>query len=285
MKFSNRHVQFYLVLLACTIFTHLQAQEMKVMTFNIRYATANDKENQWELRKEELADLLVKNRPDIFGIQEGLKFQLDFIEKKLKQYTYFGVAREDGKESGEYSPIFFDTTKYTLIEESTFWLAENTSCCNIGWDAAHKRICTYGLFKEKSSKNNFWVFNTHFDHKGEIARQKEAELILKQIEKINHEKFPVVLMGDFNALPDSEPILKIKAKMKDGLEFTSNDFMGKIGTFNNFDPNYPEDVRIDYIFVKDFEVLTYQHIKDKRKNGLFISDHFPVVVNIFPSNP
>ena len=285
MKFINRTVQFYLVLLAMIFLPNLQAQEMNVMTFNIRYATPHDKENQWELRKEELTDHLKVFRPDIFGLQEALKSQLDFVDQKLSNYAYFGVAREDGKESGEYSPLFYNTLKYNLIAQSTFWLAENTDCCELGWDAAHKRICTYALFEDKATKRKFWVFNTHFDHKGEVAREKSAELILGQIEKINQEKFPVVLMGDFNALPNSKVILNIKTKMKDGMEFASEDFIGTPGTFNGFHPNYPEDDRIDYIFVKDFKINSYRHLKNKRANGLFISDHFAVMANLSFSNP
>ncbi|MGB5243424.1 MAG: endonuclease/exonuclease/phosphatase family protein [Lutimonas sp.] len=285
MKFLIRSGQYYLVLLALIFSPKLQAQEMNIMTFNIRYASPNDNENQWELRKEELTDHLKAYKPDIFGLQEALKSQLDFIDQKLSDYTYFGVAREDGKESGEYSPLFYNTLTYNVVTQSTFWLAENTDCCELGWDAAHKRICTYALFEDKVSKRKFWVFNTHFDHKGEVAREKSAELILEQIEKINQGKFPVVLMGDFNALPDSKVILHIKTKMKDGMEFASGDFSGAIGTFNGFDPNYSKEVRIDYIFVKDFKINTYIHLQNKRANGLFISDHFAVMANLSLSNP
>lgn len=284
MKLFKRNGQFYLVLLALIFLPHLQAQEMNIMTFNIRYATPNDKENQWEYRKEELTDHLKAYKPDIFGLQEAVKSQLDFIDQKLSDYAYVGVAREDGKESGEYSPLFYNTLTYNLITQSTFWLAENTACCELGWDAAYKRVCTYALFEHKASKRKFWVFNTHFDHKGEVAREKSGELILEQIEKINQENFPVVLMGDFNALPDSKVILNMKTKMKDGMEFASEDFAGAIGTFNGFDPNYSKDVRIDYIFVKDFVINAYMHLRDKRLNGLFISDHFAVMANLSFSN-
>lgn len=285
MNFINHMGQFYLVLLTMIVLHNIKAQEMNIMTFNIRYATPDDKENQWELRKQELTDHLTVYKPDIFGLQEALKSQLDFIDERLSNYVYFGVAREDGKESGEYSPIFYNGLKYNLINQSTFWLAENTDCCELGWDAAHKRICTYALFEDKASKRQFWVFNTHFDHKGEVAREKSAELILKQIEKINQMKLPVVLMGDFNALPGSQVILKIKTKMMDGMEYASEDFAGTLGTFNGFDPEYADDVRIDYIFVKDFKINSYKHLQHKRANGLFISDHFPVMANLSFYNP
>ena len=113
------------------------------MTFNVRYATAKDGINQWENRKKDVLNLLKNYSPDIVGFQEMLKSQLEFIDENLNEYNYVGVAREDGKSEGEFSPIFFNTKKYKIIENGTFWLSKTPDVPSIGWDAAHKRVCTY----------------------------------------------------------------------------------------------------------------------------------------------
>ncbi|GIT35524.1 MAG: hypothetical protein Ct9H300mP4_18430 [Gammaproteobacteria bacterium] len=113
-----------------------------------------------------------------------------------------GVGRDDGKKKGEFCAIYFDTTRYVLSKNSTFWLSETPDTISVGWDAALERICTYGLFKDRITKKEFLgFFKTHFDHIGVVAREKSSELILKRIDKINRQSLPVVLMGDFNSTP------------------------------------------------------------------------------------
>ncbi len=125
-----------------------------------------------------------------------------------------------------------------------------------------------------------WVFNTHFDHKGEMAREKSAELIVEKIKEINKDNLPVVLTGDFNLTPDQKPIQHIKEYMKDGQEITSNPFYGPSGSFNGFDPDMVLDRRIDYIFVKNLHVENYTHIDDRMENLKYISDHLPVMATV-----
>jgi len=120
------------------------------------------------------------------------------------------VGREDGIVKGEFCPLFFDTLKFTITDYATFWLSETPQSVSVGWDAALERICTYGLFEDKITKEKFWVFNTHFDHVGSLARKKSSELILKKIDEVNNTLYPVVLMGDLNLLPNSTPIRVLK---------------------------------------------------------------------------
>ena len=126
------------------------------------------------------------------------------------------------------------------------------------------------------------VFNTHFDHIGIKARKNSAKLILKKIKDINTDKFPVVLMGDFNLKPGEKPVQLIKRYMHDGLDFSKTPFQGPKGSFNGFDTEAPIDARIDYIFVKGFDVESYIHIDERMDNGKHISDHLPVLINIAP---
>ena len=251
-----------------------------IISYNIRYDNRWDKENLWSLRKDRLSQLLMDYDPSIFGIQEGLLNQVEWIDSTLRNYNYIGVGRDDGKGKGEFCAIYFDTTRYEVMENSTFWLSDTPNKVSVGWDAALERICTYGLFKKKMSDKMVWVFNAHFDHVGKIARKKSSELILKKIKEVNTQSFPVVLMGDFNSNPDSDPIKIFKNNLQDALEISSTKLKGPRGTFNGFDTMHPLDNRIDYIFVKDMKVLSYRHIDDRLSNNRHISDHLPVMISV-----
>ena len=179
---------------------------------------------------------------------------------------------------GEFCAIYFDTTRFEIIENSTFWLSENPEEVSIGWDASMETICTYGLFVQKESEKKIWVFNTHFDHMGSKAREESSLLILEMIKKINSQSFPIILMGDFNSLPDSAPIQKIKTDLRDALEISLDELKGPIGTYNGFNVDTPIVKRIDYIFMTNFKVHSYIHINKRLDNNRHISDHLPVMV-------
>jgi len=251
-----------------------------LISYNIRYDNNWDVENSWSLRKNSIRQLLNDYNPSIFGIQEGLLNQLSFIDSALIKYDYVGVGRDDGKMEGEFCAIYFDTTRYKIRNNSTFWLSETPDVVSVGWDAALERICTYGLFENKTSGEEFWVFNTHFDHLGVIARKKSSALILKKIKEINTQSLPVILMGDFNSIPDSDPIKILKNDLIDALQISLENLEGPQGTFNGFDMMLPIDNRIDYIFTKNVKVLSYRHIDERLNNNRHISDHLPVMIEI-----
>ena len=237
-----------------------------ILTYNIKYDNVLEKENNWSQRKKRLVHLLKDYNSSIIGIQEGLLHQVKYIDSSLAKYKYIGIGRDDGETKGEFCAIYFDTTFYKILDYSTIWLSETPEMVSVGWDAALERICTYGLFSSKHSGEKFWVFNTHFDHIGTIARKKSSELILNKIKEINKNSLPVVLMGDFNSIPDSGPIKILKQDMIDGLRISSKNLQGPQGTFNGFDVNNPISKRIDYIFTKNFQVLSYHHIDDRLEN-------------------
>jgi len=259
-----------------TIYT----QSHFLISYNIRYDNDWDVENSWSLRKNRICQLLNNYNPSIFGIQEGLLNQVVFIDSALIKYDYVGVGRDDGKIKGEFCAIYFDTTRYKIRNNSTFWLSETPDVVSVGWDAALERICTYGLFEDKISGEEFWVFNTHFDHLGVIARKKSSAIILKKIKEINTQSLPVILMGDFNSIPDSDPIKILKNDLIDALQISLMNLEGPQGTFNGFDMMLPIDNRIDYIFTKNVKVLSYRHIDDRLNNNRHISDHLPVMIEI-----
>ena len=258
----------------------IQSQDIKVMTYNIKYDNVNDTVNNWNDRKGSMLKLIRYYNPVIIGMQEALHHQVTYVDSELLNYSYVGVGRDDGRQKGEYSPIHYDHTKLKVLKNNTFWLSTTPAKVSVGWDAAMERICTYALFEHTSNHQKFYVFNTHFDHIGKLARENSTKLILKKIKEINEDHYPVVLMGDLNLGPDEEPIQYIKMNMDDGKDIAQKSFYGPEGTFNGFDAHMELDRRIDYIFVKGFEVQWYVHIDDRMENNKHISDHLPVIANL-----
>ena len=254
-------------------------QNLTIMSVNIRYDNDYDLENSWKERREDVVKLITKNQPTILGIQEGLLHQLEYIDSSLVNYTYIGVGRGDGIEKGEFSPIFYDTTIYEVTNISTFWLSESQDTASVGWDAALERICSYGLFENRSTKKKFWVFNTHFDHIGKKARAKSASLILQIISDVNSNNLPLLLMGDLNSTPKEKPIRILEKEMSNSTEVSATIESDFSYTYNGFSDE-DEMKRIDYIFIKGMDVLSYIVIEDRRENGNFISDHFPIVIRV-----
>lgn len=262
------------------IFSLLNAQDLKVMTFNIRLDLDSDKENSWKHRKADVIDLLDYYHPELFGVQEALPQQMKDLRNGLRDFLSVGVGRDDGTDKGEYSAIFYDHNKLKLLDSGTFWLSETPEKPSKGWDAALNRICTYGLFKTKKGGNRFWAFNVHFDHIGNEARKNSAKLILEKIEAFNKRNFPVVLMGDFNLTEDAEPIKILSQNLNDTYYHSIKKRYGPKGTFTAFDTSKVPENRIDYIFVKRFKVKSYRTIHDRRENLLYPSDHFPVMAEL-----
>jgi len=263
------------------LFTLSNSQDMKLMTYNIRFNNPNDGENAWSKRKEILVNQIRFYEPDIFGIQEGLESQIKYIVDNLKSYQYVGVGRADVKEkgSGEFSAIFFSALKFKKLDSGTFWLSETPEKTSRGWDASLNRICTYILLKHKKTGNNFWVFNTHFDHRGKKAREKSAELIIQKIKSINKDNLPLFLMGDFNLKPDESPIQFIKKQLNDSWEISQQPPFGPVGTINSFDVCKTRNSRIDYIFVSKNNIMVNKYgVLANVKDIKYPSDHFPVFI-------
>lgn len=270
----------FIIISLLTIAT-INAQTTKVMSYNIRYDNPNDGENSWVNRKELLCSQLAFYEPDVFGIQEALPNQVQDISNALPKYTFVGIAR-DGIGKGESSNIFFKKDKFKLLEQNTFWLSETPEIISKGWDAALNRICTYALLKENKTKQIFWIFNTHLDHQGEIARTKGIALILYKIKMLNTQNYPIIFMGDFNSEPTEERIINLKKLMIDSQEISEENPFGPSGTFNAFKHNEPVLKKIDYIFLSKenhFKVKKYAVLSDS-KDLKYPSDHLPVYVEI-----
>lgn len=253
--------------------------QLSVMSYNIKYANENDGENSWSQRKEHLAGQLKFYEPHIFGVQEALHSQLEYLQSELEGYEYIGKGRDDGALKGEFSAIFYKAGKFELLEQGTFWLSPTPQKPGKGWDASYPRVCTYGKIEEKATGKEFWIFNTHFDHVGNEARKESTRLIHQKIRELNNEDLPVILMGDLNLEPESEEIRFLSSEYKDSKVAADLTF-GPEGTFNAYDFHSPVTRRIDYIFTSDgIKVLKHGVLSDS-KDLKYPSDHLPVLVQL-----
>lgn len=243
----------------------LYAQTYKVASYNIRLKTAVDdkKGDGWNDRKQVIFDLIQYHNFDIFGSQEVVQAQLDDLMAALGGYDYVGVAREDGKQKGEYSPIFFKKSKFKALDSGTFWLSQDTDKPNKGWDAKYPRICTWVKLQDKCTKQVVWFFNTHFDHVGVIARSESSKLIVSKIKSMAGND-PVILTGDFNVDQTNEGYLAManSGVMKDCYDLAKIKH-AQNGTINGFNPDRKTPSRIDHIFVsKAWTVFRYAVLTD-----------------------
>lgn len=257
------------------------AQNLKVMTYNIRLDVAVDGENDWSHRKDFFTSQIKFYEPDVFGVQEAKPNQVIDIKTALNQYGCLGIGRE-GEGKGESSNIYYKKERFAVEKSNTFWLSETPNEISKGWDAAFNRVCTYALFKDLQTKKTFWVFNTHLDHVGEIAKTKGIQLILSKIAVLNKKNYPVIFMGDFNSEPTEERIISLKKVMDDSREISQEKPFGPSGTFNDFKHNEPVTKLIDYIFISKenkLKVRKYAVLSDS-KNLRYPSDHLPVFIEI-----
>lgn len=252
---------------------------LKIATYNIYMDGRGVVKNTWDSRKHKVVGLIKYNELDIIGIQEGFKHQLESI-LEIPQYAYVGGGRDDGKDEGEHSAIIYNKDKYKVIENGDFWFSETPNVPGKGWDATCcNRICSWAKFKEISTGKEFYVFNSHYDHEGQIARKNSSLLLLDKVKELKG-KYPIFLTGDFNATPETEPmqIFANSGFLYDSYLVTKEPPYGPVGTFNSFSLDAPMKNRIDYIWVtKNIEVKKYGVLTDMQY-GKFPSDHFPVVI-------
>jgi endonuclease/exonuclease/phosphatase family metal-dependent hydrolase len=260
-------------------------EPLNAMTFNIRYNTAKDSMNAWPYRKDFLISQILFHEASIIGVQEALHDQVMDLLKGMPGYRYVGVGRDDGKEAGEYSAIFFDTGRVRILETKTFWLSPEPDVPGSkGWDAAITRIVTLAKFTDKRTGKSFFAFNTHFDHIGKIARRESATLLLRKINDIAGNA-PVIVTGDFNSVPTDEPIRIITdqhngMQLIDSKSVSRSPHYGPSGTFNGFTSKETIENPIDYIFIKNRLLVLKHATLSQSWQGRFSSDHFPVFARL-----
>ncbi|HQW10728.1 MAG TPA: endonuclease/exonuclease/phosphatase family protein [Saprospiraceae bacterium] len=263
----------------CESFAQIvKSDSIKLMTFNLRNSAAKDMEDRWEIRKNLLKEYLLRVTPDILCTQEALLDQVNYIDS-IADYEYVGVGRDNGSTEGEFCAIFYRAKTFKIISSGTFWLAPINTEPNKGWDAALPRICTWAHFKAKSG-GEFYVFNTHFDHIGKLARINSARLIVAKMSLLDPQ-LPVICTGDFNDLPSAPGIHILKDFYTEANDKALQRESENVTSFNDFKIDYQKSGgKIDYIFVnKSVKVLRY--LTDTTKiNDRFISDHFPVLTTV-----
>ena len=259
---------------------------LKVMSFNMRYNNSADANNAWPHRTDSVAKLIHKELPDVIGAQELLKEMLTDVLRLAPQYEYVGVGREDGKEKGEYSAILYNKKRFKLLDKGWLWLSETPNTPSKGWDAACERILTWAILQDSTTGRKMACFNTHFDHVGQLARKKSAQMLLDAVEQYAN-GYPVVVTGDFNASPNDTAIQLILNKQQplhltearevalqtEGPQWSYHEW-GKL----------PLEKRplIDPVFLKgEIEVKTYRlWAEPDTPERVYLSDHAPVVVEV-----
>ncbi len=261
---------------------------LRIMTFNIRYDNPDDGKNSWSNRKSLVFNTITSHKVDILSIQEGLIKPMHDFESTLPNYSRVGVGRDDGKEAGEFSAIFFLKSKFELLDNSTFWLSQTPDIAgSMGWDAVCTRIVTWAKLKDKKDGKVFFVFNTHFDHIGEVARRESAHLLLQKITTIAG-TMPFIVTGDFNGDEQSVPyktlISSTSPKLLNTRYVSANGHKGPDCSFISFNVEFKKGEIIDHIFINaKSKALNYTIVKDN-VNGFYPSDHLPVFTDVILKN-
>ena len=255
---------------------------LRVVSFNVRNSNAADGENAWPKRAEFFFDTVAGFDADLIGFQEVLAVQHDAIVARLTGHGFAGGARDDGKRKGEWCLIAYRKSRFTALAQGDFWLSETPEVPGSkSWDAALTRICSWVRLRDQATGRELVYANTHFDHKGVVARQEAARVISARLSALAR-GVPAILTGDLNITEDN-PAYRV---------FVSPDTPGAIrwidayravhpvrrpdeASFNGFKP-VVDGSRIDFVFhTADFAAIAAT-IDRTARDGRFPSDHFPV---------
>jgi endonuclease/exonuclease/phosphatase family metal-dependent hydrolase len=264
------------------VFSQENSTEITVMSFNVRYNTPKDSLNAWPYRKEKVASVISSNNIDIAGLQEPWIDQILDLEKLLPEYEWIGWSRDDGKTKGEFTPVFYLREKFDVMGKGVFWLSETPEKVgSIGWDEKLPRTVLWIHFKENSTGKEFYFINTHLG--GNTAREEGAKLLKTKIDELVGD-LPVIVTGDFNSVPESEPI---KTMLSSQYKIVLQDALDKARKKNDeiytnylFDGNDKDLKRIDYIFVNQPVTVLYHEIINKRIGKYYPSDHLALKAEI-----
>lgn len=245
---------------------------LTVISYNMRVGTTDDGDNSWENRKRATPLMLRDKKPDVFGVQEALAFQVDYIMENCPEYASVGVGRDDGDKKGEYMSIFWNKENIEMKDWGTFWLSETPDVPSKGWDAAYPRTATWALMKDKRNGREFYYVNTHLDHRGAEAQKNGLALIVSRIKDINPDAVPMVLTGDFNVKPSAEALVSLVGYMQDSRSTAM--VSDTLASFTGWGKR--ADI-LDYVYYSDFNSCEEFETVVKEYDGVpYISDHYPV---------
>ena len=274
--------EFLLVLILFPLQSFVSAFEIDALSFNIRFDTSKDGENAWPKRKEMVGQWVKSESPDVIGLQEALRHQIDDIKKIATAYSEYGVGRDDGKSRGEHCTILYLKKRFSLDKSDcgTFWFSDTPEkIASKSWGNEIPRICTWARFIEKKTDKGFYVYNVHYDHRSQPSRLGASELIIQRISKRKRSNEPIILMGDFNA-SENNPAIKIfkdePLNLVDTFRVVKPDEK-MVKTFHGFRGGSFSGGKIDHVFmlpkmgkVSSAEIVRFN--KEKR----YLSDHYPV---------
>ena len=274
--------------------------KITVMSFNIRVSYSNDGPDHWRLRRPLTFDVLRRHAPDLVGLQEPVRNQLNQIRKALPHFVEIGVARKDGRQKGEYCAILFDPRRLVLSEHGDFWFSDTPRVPGSkGWGNRTPRVCTWGRFIERGTGRSFYVFNVHLDHESQPSRERSAELLALRVLRRNHPEDPVIITGDFNASENSRVIRYLKGELPratqgDGPPPPQVRFVDSFraahpeakecATFHGF-RGERRGPKIDYILVEPATDVISAAILYDNTNGRYPSDHYPLIARIRLTDP
>lgn len=281
---------FFMLFAFCFDQSAAQHDSFRVMSFNIRLPHQGDGIHYWDHRRLLVASTIRYHEADIIGVQEAFRRQLDEMVTDMPEFDWFGVCRTDGSvqpnPDSEFSAILYRKDRFERLDGSTFWLSETPDVVGSkGWDAALPRIVTWAKFKDLKSGKIFFYVNTHFDHKGEQAREESAKLLLRKLDEIAGEEH-VILSGDFNSTDTSKPygILtdrQSKHGMTDAMYASRAPHHGPVGSFSgSFMLPGVGDYRIDFIFIRHQITVLKHAILSDSWDGRLPSDHLPVLAEL-----
>jgi len=261
---------------------------IRVMSFNARYGTAKDGENDWDKRLAVFFETIRNFGPDLIGFQEVLAFQRAEIEKQMTGYSFYGVGPEDGVQKGQMSLIGFRQDRFSLLKTGTFWLSETPDVpASKSWDSAQMRICSWVRLHDKAANRDLLYANTHFDHRGVVARREASRVVLEKLTPLAAGG-PAFLTGDFNSREDSPAYQNLIKPAAPGM-------MRWIDAYRTVHPERKSDEssmhaftgrvqgsRIDFVFSTPDYVATAANIDRSSKDGHYPSDHYPVSAVLVP---
>lgn len=260
---------------------------LRVMSFNVRYGTADDGADRWELRRDLLVRTIRTFDPDLLGVQEALGFQCDELSMELgRDYAFHGAGREDGKQNGEFTGIFFKRVRFERLVGGHFWLSENPDTPGSrSWDAELTRMASWVRLRDvkagHEAAGTVMFVNTHWDHIGKQARFESAKVIRRKISEL-HPGGSTIIVGDFNAREDDEEYPELlRAADDDGPKYVDAyrsvhpDRQTDEASFHGFKGGR-EGSRIDWIFHSDDLKATEATIDRTSQDGRYPSDHYPV---------
>jgi endonuclease/exonuclease/phosphatase family metal-dependent hydrolase len=267
---------------------------LNIMTFNIRYDNPADKENRWDLRKELVKEIITNNNPDVIGLQEALKNQIDYLTSSLEDYDFVGVGRDDGISKGEYAAILYRKSKFDVVQSGNFWFSSTPDKSGSrSWGNKVTRICTWARFIDKETSIPFYVYNVHLDHESQNSREKSVILLTQKIrDRAVYD--PFIVTGDFNTNAKSVAAQYMMGKAPignkvDGLYINpvymmdtyrlKNPVEKEVGTFNEFKGKKDGD-KIDFIFTCLDNTTLESGIDRTEKDGKCPSDHYPVTAKM-----